>query len=426
MNLLKTTDKNFQSKLQKILHRSASSNREVETKVATIISLVQKKGDAALFQLSKKFDQHELNKNTIEVSNSEIRQAFKLVQAEEHRALDLAASRIRDFHERHSLKSWQYKKDGLLLGQRVSPLDRVGIYVPGGKATYPSSVLMNAIPAQVAGVKEIVMVSPFPSGQMNPYVLVAANIAGVDRIFKIGGAQAIAALAYGTASIPRVDKIVGPGNTYVATAKRQVFGQVAIDMIAGPSEITIISDGGCNPYWIAADLLSQAEHDEQASALLLSWKEKYILEVQTAIEAILKNLPRATIAKKSLQSHGAFIRVRNEKEAATIANDIAPEHLELSVKNPESLLKKIKHAGAIFLGYHSTESFGDYLAGPNHVLPTNGTARFSSPLSTFDFLKFSSLIDCSAEMAKSLGPSVVRLAEMEGLHAHALAMKFRL
>ncbi len=426
MNILKTTDRSFKSKLEKILHRSASSNREVESKVSALISLVRKKGDSALFQLTKKFDQHVVNKNTIEVSNLEIRQAFKIVRAEERRALELAASRIRDFHERHSLKSWHYKKNGLLLGQRVTPLERVGIYVPGGKATYPSSVLMNAIPAQVAGVNEILMASPFPHGQMNPYVLVAASIAGVDRIFKIGGAQAVAALAYGTSTVPKVDKIVGPGNTWVATAKRQVFGQVAIDMIAGPSEITVISDAGCNPYWIAADLLSQAEHDEQASAVLITWKEKYLLEVQAALEAILKNLPRAMIAKKSLKSHGALILVKNETEAVKITNDIAPEHLELSVKKPEALLKKIKHAGAIFLGYHSTESFGDYLAGPNHVLPTNGTARFSSPLSTFDFLKFSSIIHCGATAAKELGPTVVRLAEMEGLHAHALAMKFRL
>jgi histidinol dehydrogenase len=301
----------------------------------------------------------------------------------------------------------------------------VGIYVPGGKAAYPSTVLMNAIPASVAGVDEIVMVTPFPRGEVSPHVLVAADLAGVDRIFKVGGAQAVGALAYGTPSIPKVDKIVGPGNIYVALAKRQVFGAVDIDMIAGPSEVIVISDGKTDPLWTAADLLSQAEHDEKASAVLITWNAAFVEKVKEAIQKILKLLPRAAIARRSLRDHGALILTRSEREAAELSNAIAPEHLELSVKDADSLLKKIRHAGAVFLGPLTTESFGDYLAGPNHVLPTSGTARFASPLSTLDFLKFSSVIACEGRAAKKLGPSVVRLAELEGLHAHALAMRLR-
>lgn len=426
MQTLKTTDSHFQKKFQKIICRSDTLAKGVEEAVALIIKNIRKKGDSALFHYTRRFDAFALNAKNIEVTNQEIKNAYQQISQRDLDALELAASRIRAFHEQIQLNSWEYKKEGVTLGQRVTPLKRVGIYVPGGKASYPSTVLMNAIPAAVAGVEEIIMTTPFPREVINPHVLVAADLAGVNRIFKVGGAQAIAALAYGTKSIPPVDKIVGPGNIFVATAKRQVFGQVAIDMIAGPSEVTILSDGKVNPDWIAADLLSQAEHDEKASSLLLTWNAKFLEQVKESVEKYLKVLPRAAIAKKSLNSHGALILTKNETEATDLVNQIAPEHLELSVKEPRKLLPKIRNAGAIFLGHYTTESFGDYLAGPNHVLPTNGTARFSSPLSTLDFVKFSSIIECSKDTAKKLGPSVAHLAELEGLQAHGLAMKLRL
>ena len=423
---LKTTDKNFQKKFQKIIFRSESLAKGVEEVVALIINNIGKKGDAALFHYTRRFDGFALNSKNIEVTNQEIKNAYQHISQRDLDALELAASRIRAFHEQIQLNSWEYKKEGIVLGQRVTPLKRVGIYVPGGKASYPSTVLMNAIPACVASVDEIIMVTPFPRGNMNPHVLVAADLAGVNRIFKVGGAQAIAALAYGTKIIPAVDKIVGPGNIFVATAKRQVFGQVAIDMIAGPSEVTIVCDGKINPDWVAADLLSQAEHDEKASSILLTWNAKFLELVKESIDKYLKVLPRAAIAKKSLNPYGALILTKNENESADLVNQIAPEHLELSVKEPRKLLPKIRNAGAIFMGHYTTESFGDYLAGPNHVLPTNGTARFASPLSTLDFVKFSSIVECSKEAAKKLGPSVAHLAELEGLQAHGLAMKLRL
>lgn len=426
MQILKTSDKHFQQKFKKIISRADTLAKGVEEAVALILKHIRKKGDSALFHYTRRFDGFSLNSKNIEVSNQEIKAAYQQISQRDLDALELAAARIRVFHEQIQLNSWEYKKEGVSLGQRVMPLKRVGIYVPGGKASYPSTVLMNAIPASVAGVEEIIMTTPFPRGVMNPHVLVAADLAGVNRIFKVGGAQAIAALAYGTKTIPAVDKIVGPGNIFVATAKRQVFGQVAIDMIAGPSEVTVVSDGKVNPDWIAADLLSQAEHDEKASSVLLTWNAKFLEQVKESIEKYLKVLPRAAIAKKSLHNHGALILTKNENEALDLVNQIAPEHLELSVKEPRKLLPKIRNAGAIFLGHYTTESFGDYLAGPNHVLPTNGTARFSSPLSTLDFVKFSSLIECSKETTKKLGPSVAHLAELEGLQAHGLAMKLRL
>ncbi len=426
MRLLQTTDKNFSKNLNQTLSRRNSLGEGVEQTVRQILQAIEKRKDKAVLQFTRQLDQWKITSKNIEVSAVEIENAYKSVSSKDLKALKLAAQRIRQFHQRITLKSWEIRKQGVRLGQKVTPMDRVGIYVPGGKAAYPSSVLMNAIPARVAGVREIIMVSPFPKGLSTPHVLVAADLAGVDRIFKIGGAQAVGALAYGTQSIPKVDKIVGPGNIYVATAKRQVFGQVDIDMIAGPSEVLVLCDGKTNPSWVAADLLSQAEHDEQASAILITWDPEFIPKVQKAIEEILKILPRSAIARKSLKNHGALILAQNAEEAAEISNVIAPEHLELSVLKPRKLLQKIRHAGAIFLGSYTTESFGDYLAGPNHVLPTNGTARFSSPLSTLDFLKFSSIVESSARSLRALGPTVVHLANQEGLQAHALAMELRL
>ena len=425
MKILKTSDKNFFKTFSKITQRSETLAKGVDEAVAIILKNVRKRGDAALFQYTRQFDQFSLNAKILEVTNQEIKAAYQSISQRDLENLELAATRIQDFHAQIQLNSWEYKKEGITLGQRVTPLKRVGIYVPGGKAAYPSTVLMNAIPASVAGVDEIIMVTPFPRGIMNPHVLVAADLAGVNRIFKVGGAQAIGALAYGTKLIPKVDKIVGPGNIFVATAKKQVYGQVAIDMIAGPSEITVVSDGIINPDWVAADLLSQAEHDEKASSILLSWNKKFLEDVKESLDKYLKVLPRAPIAKKSLQAHGALILTKNENEAADLVNLIAPEHLELAVKEPRKLLPKIRNAGAIFLGNYTTESFGDYLAGPNHVLPTNGTARFSSPLSTLDFVKFSSVIECNKDAVRKLGPSVAHLAELEGLQAHGLAMKLR-
>lgn len=425
MQILKTSDKIFSAKFRKILSRSENLAKGVEEAVSLIIKNIRKKGDRALFDYTKRFDKFSLNSKNLEVTNTEIKAAYQKISQLDLDALELAAARIQEFHEQIQLHSWEYKKEGATLGQRVTPLKRVGIYVPGGKASYPSSVLMNAIPAAVAGVDEIVMVTPFPNGVMNPHVLVAADLAGVNRIFKVGGAQAIAALAYGTKLVPPVDKIVGPGNIFVATAKRQVFGQVAIDMIAGPSEVVVLSDGKVNPDWVAADLLSQAEHDEKASSILLTWDLAFAQAVRESIDKYLKVLPRAQIAKKSLAAHGALIVTRNETEAIDLSNQIAPEHLELSVKDARRILPRIRNAGAIFLGHYTTESFGDYLAGPNHVLPTNGTARFASPLSTLDFVKFSSIVECSKDAVRKLGPTVAHLAELEGLQAHGLAMKLR-
>ncbi|MBL7685404.1 MAG: histidinol dehydrogenase [Deltaproteobacteria bacterium] len=425
VRILKSTDKNFQKNFQKIIRRGEGLADGIEDRVREILLQVRQKGDRSLLELTRKFDQNLLTLKTLEVTPQEMKKAYSQVSKKDLSALQLAATRIRHFHQKLKLPSWEKNEGGVRLGQRVTPLQRVGIYVPGGKAAYPSSVLMNAIPARVAGVEEVVMVTPFPQGVANPHVLVAADLAKVDRIFKVGGAQAVAALAYGTASIPKVDKIVGPGNIYVALAKRQVFGEVDIDMIAGPSEILVIADATANSDWVAADLLSQAEHDEKASSVLVTWSETLLEKVQSSLEKILKTLPRKKIALESLRHHGALILVRNSNEAATIANEVASEHLELAVKNPRALLPKIKNAGAIFLGHHTTESFGDYLAGPNHVLPTSGTARFASPLSTYDFLKFSSVIECSPQAAKKLGPTVAHLADLEGLQAHALSMRLR-
>lgn len=427
MRFLRFSDSDFEAVFREILQRAETVPAGVEQTVAEILAQVRSRGDQALFEYTKRFDRLQLAEETLQVSRAEIDQALEQVQGVALEALRLAAARIATFHRRQKEETWLTDDEpDLQLGQMVRPLDRVGIYVPGGKATYPSSVLMNAVPAKVAGVGEILMTVPMPDGVVNPYVLAAADIAGVDRIFKVGGAQAVAALAYGTASIPRVDKITGPGNIYVATAKRMVFGRVDIDMIAGPSEILVINDGTGEPAHIAADLLSQAEHDELASAILITTDEAFGRQVDEALEQQLAQLSRAAIARQSLANYGAIILARDLDEAAAFSNRIAPEHLELAVAEPLTLLPQIRHAGAIFLGHHTPEAAGDYLAGPNHTLPTGGTARFFSPLGTEDFVKKSSLVAFTREGLERLGPSIVTIAELEGLEAHAKSVSIRL
>ena len=382
---------------------------------------------AALFELTAKFDRLQLDADSLEVTEAEIDAAMQAVSAAALNALQLAAERIADYHAKQKQETWLSTDEAdVMVGQMVRPLDRIGIYVPGGKASYPSSVLMNAVPAKVAGVPEVIMVVPMPGGEVNPHVLAAAHLAGVDRIFKLGGAQAVAALAYGTATVPRVDKITGPGNIYVATAKQLVFGQVDIDMIAGPSEILVINDGSGNPAHIAADLLSQAEHDELASAVLVTSCEKMAKAVQAEVEKQLKQLSRQAIARQAIDDYSAIILAQDLDEAIAFSNRIAPEHLELAVDNPFAILPQIKHAGAIFMGHHTPEAAGDYLAGPNHTLPTGGTARFFSPLSLDDFVKKSSIVSFSAAGLQRLGQEIVQIAELEGLEAHAKSVSIRL
>ena len=424
---LKSADKNFLQDLKEMLAFDSDGNEEIIKTTHEIVNLVKKDGDKALLELTKKFDRVAINSvQGLEISQEELSEALNRIPINTRECLELAAKRIHDYHLKQKSESWSYKDDqGSSYGQKISPLDRVGLYVPGGKAAYPSSVLMNAIPAKIAGVKDLIMVVPTPDGKKNDLVLAAAKIAGVDRIFAIGGAQAIAALAYGTETIPRVDKIVGPGNAYVAEAKRKVFGLVGIDMIAGPSEITIICDGKTNPDWIAMDLFSQAEHDELSQSILISTDITFIDSVMRSIDKLLTKMPRKSVIKTSLESRGIFIVAKNLKEAAAISDYIAPEHLELSVENPDDLLKNINHAGAIFMGRNTCEAIGDYCAGPNHVLPTSGTARFSSPLGVYDFQKRSSLISLSPKTASDLGSIAAVLAEGEGLHAHAASAKYR-
>ncbi len=400
----------------------------MEATVRSIVAAIRERGDQALLEYTRQFDRVDASSMAdLEIGREELDRALRAIPAVQAQALRDAAERIRRFHERQRSESWEYAdSDGTRLGQRVTPLDRVGLYVPGGKAAYPSSVLMNAIPAKVAGVRELVMVSPMPGGERNALVLAAAALAGVDRVIAIGGAQAVAALAYGTQWIPRVDKIVGPGNAYVATAKRQVFGSVGIDMIAGPSEILIICDGLTSPDWIAMDLFSQAEHDEDARAILLSPDAAFLDAVATSIETLLPQMARRSVIASALSAHGALVKTRDLDEACDISNRIAPEHLELSVEDPDALLPKLRHAGAIFLGRYTSEALGDYCAGPNHVLPTSGTARFSSPLGVYDFQKRTSVIGVSREGAVSLGGIAVTLANGEGLQAHALSAKYRI
>jgi len=389
---------------------------------------VRARGDAAILDYARRFDGAAADAvGKLEIPKARLAAAFDSLAAPQAEALREAAARIRRFHERQLAASWEYtEEDGTLLGQQVTPLDRVGLYVPGGKAAYPSSVLMNALPARVAGVRELIMASPTPPGEGNALVLAAAHVAGVDRLFAVGGAQAIAALAYGTATVPRVDKIVGPGNAYVAAAKRQVFGTVGIDLIAGPSEILVICDGQTDPEWVALDLFSQAEHDEIAQAILLSPDGGFLDAVQASAERLLPQMPRRAVIEASLAARGALIEVRDLDDACEVANRVAPEHLELSVEDPRALLPKLRHAGAIFLGRWSSEAIGDYCAGPNHVLPTGGTARFSSPLGVYDFQKRTSLIGVSREGAQRLGRLAATLAEGEGLYAHARSAAARI
>lgn len=428
MTRLDSASTDFNRNLQKLLSFDSADDLIIHQRVIEIIADIRNRGDQALLEFTNRFDHCEFkNACELELSFDQLKQAWSRLPSDKAAALETAASRIHAYAEKQKLQSWQYNEvDGNILGQKITPLDKAGLYVPGGKAAYPSSVLMNAIPAQVAGVGELIMVVPAPYGETNSLVLAAAYLAGVDRVFTIGGAQAIAALAYGTPTIPAVDKIVGPGNIYVATAKKLVFGQVGIDMIAGPSEILIICDGQTNPDWIAMDLFSQAEHDENAQAILISTDEAFLDEVEASINKLMPEMERATIIACSLKTRGAFIKVPDLNQAAEVANRIAPEHLELSVADPESLSQAIRHAGAIFMGRYTAEALGDYCAGPNHVLPTSGTARYSSPLGVYDFQKRTSLINCSAAGAQHLGKIASVLARGESLTAHARSAEFRI
>ena len=425
---LSSTQADFQEKLSKLLAWESVSNADVAQTVDDIIANIRQNGDQALVDYSVKFDGvNASNLSELTIPSTALKKAFDTLNIQEKTALQSAADRVRDYHQKQKQDTWTYVEDnGTMLGQKITPLDRVGLYVPGGKAAYPSSVLMNAIPAKVAGVEELIMVVPTPNGITNQLVLAAAYIAGVDKVFTVGGAQAIAALAYGTETIQKVDKIVGPGNIYVATAKRAVFGQVGIDMIAGPSEILIICDGKTNPDWIAMDLFSQAEHDEDAQSILLCPDASFIDEVKASIAKLLPTMDRKAIIATALKDRGALIQTKDLDEAIAISNQIAPEHLELSVEDPQSMLNDIKHAGAIFMGRNTCEAVGDYCAGPNHVLPTSGTARFSSPLGVYDFQKKSSLIMVSDEGANVLGNIAAILADGEGLQAHAQSARYRL
>lgn len=428
---LSTADANFEHDFAQRLHWSADTDAAIEQRVADILADVQQRGDAAVLEYTARFDGLQVDSvQALELTQTELKAAFDSLGDAQKQALEAAARRVRSYHEAQKKangESWSYRdEDGTLLGQKVTPLDRVGIYVPGGKAAYPSSVLMNAIPAQVAGVPEIIMVVPTPRGEKNPLVLASAYVAGVHRAFTIGGAQAVAALAYGTATVPKVDKITGPGNAYVASAKKRVFGLVGIDMIAGPSEILVLADGTTPPEWVAMDLFSQAEHDELAQSILLSPDTAYLDAVQREIDRLLPEMPRKDIIAKSLNGRGALILTRSMEEACAISNRIAPEHLEVSSNDPHKWEPLLKHAGAIFLGAYTSESLGDYCAGPNHVLPTSGTARFSSPLGVYDFQKRSSIIEVSEAGAQVLGKIAAELAYGEGLQGHARAAEMRL
>lgn len=428
---LSTAAATFEADFAARLHWSADTDAAIEQRVADILADVQKRGDAAVLEYTARFDGLTASQSSaLELTQAELKAAFDAIPQAQRDALQAAAKRVRSYHEaqkKASGESWSYRdEDGTLLGQKVTPLDRVGIYVPGGKAAYPSSVLMNAIPAHVAGVGEIIMVVPTPKGEKNALVLAAAYVAGVTRAFTIGGAQAVAALAYGTETVPKVDKITGPGNAYVASAKKRVFGTVGIDMIAGPSEILVLADGTTPPDWVAMDLFSQAEHDELAQSILLCPDAAYLDAVQAAIDRLLPTMPRAEIIAKSLTGRGALILTKDMEEACAISNRIAPEHLEVSSNDPHRWEPLLRHAGAIFLGAYTSESLGDYCAGPNHVLPTSGTARFSSPLGVYDFQKRSSLIEVSEAGAQVLGKIAAELAYGEGLQAHAQAAEMRL
>ena len=428
--ILSSANSDFEQQLNAKLHWSADTDAAIEQRAADILADVQLRGDAAVLEYTSRWDMPASSMQALELTQAELKAAFEGLPTAQRDALQAAAARVRTYHEAQKKacgESWSYRDaDGTLLGQKVTPIDRAGIYVPGGKAAYPSSVLMNAIPAHVAGVGEIIMVVPTPKGEKNALVLAAAYVAGVTRAFTIGGAQAVAALAYGTQTVPKVDKITGPGNAYVAAAKRRVFGTVGIDMIAGPSEILVLADGTTPPDWVAMDLFSQAEHDELAQSILLCPDMDYILAVQASIDKLLHEMQRKEIIAKSLNDRGALIHTRSMQEACEISNRIAPEHLEISSRDPHQWEPMLKHAGAIFMGAYTSESLGDYCAGPNHVLPTSGTARFSSPLGVYDFQKRSSLIEVSEQGAQVLGKIAVVLADGEGLHAHARAAHMRL
>lgn len=425
---LTTTQSDFDDALAKLLAWDDSVDHQVNESVRHILREVKTRGDAAVLEFTEQFDRLKVGSMAeLEMDKSRLLEALERILQDQRVALETAAERVRDYHERQDQKSWQYEdEDGTILGQKVTPLDRAGLYVPGGKAAYPSSVLMNAIPAKVAGVGELIMVVPTPDGVVNDMVLAAAAIAGVDRVFTLGGAQAVAALAYGTETVPAVDKIVGPGNIFVATAKREVFGVVGIDMIAGPSEILVICDGETDPDWIAMDLFSQAEHDEQAQSILISPDAAFLDAVEASINKLLPTMEREEIIRTSMIGRGALIHVADLKEAAEVSNRIAPEHLELSVEDPQAMLEDIRHAGAIFMGRYTAEALGDYCAGPNHVLPTSGTARFSSPLGVYDFQKRSSLIGFSPKGADRMGRVASVLARGEGLTAHARSAEYRI
>jgi histidinol dehydrogenase len=424
---LSSTDVDFDAALKKLLAFEGSQDAAVDTTVNIIIADIKTRGDEALLEYTRRFDHLDATSVAqLELPKERLQKALLELPVAQRKPLEQAAERVRRYHEKQLSQSWSYTEpNGTTLGQKITPLDRVGLYVPGGKASYPSSVLMNAIPAKVAGVGELIMVVPTPGGEKNELVLAAAAICEVDRVFTLGGAQAVAALAYGTATVPQVDKIVGPGNAYVAAAKRRVFGVVGIDMIAGPSEILVICDGKTDPDWIAMDLFSQAEHDEMAQAILLSPDADFIEAVAASLVRQLPTMPRQAVIRTSLQDRGALIQVRDLDEACAIANRIGPEHLELSVEQPEKWVEKIRHAGAIFLGRYTSEALGDYCAGPNHVLPTSRTARFSSPLGVYDFQKRSSIIQVSAQGAAELGAIAATLARGEGLQAHAMSAEYR-
>jgi histidinol dehydrogenase len=428
MQRLDSQQPDFDERLEQLTAWQESLDQSVIATVTAIVSDVADRGDAALLDYTARYDQlPAASVAELEISRDRLAAALDGIDAVHRGALEQAADRVRSYHEHQLQESWQYRDEaGNILGQKITPLERVGIYVPGGKASYPSSVLMNALPAKIAGVGEIVMVVPAPGGELNELVLAAARIAGVDRVFTLGGAQAVAALAYGTETVPAVDKIVGPGNIYVATAKRQVFGRVGIDMVAGPSEILVVCDGTSNPDWVAMDLFSQAEHDENAQAILLCSDAPYLEAVQCSIERLLPEMERAEIIRQSLAARGAMIKTRDLADAVAISNRLAPEHLELSVADPEALLPLVRHAGAIFMGPYTSESLGDYCAGPNHVLPTSRSARFSSPLGVYDFQKRSSIIGCSEQGVQELGRVASVLARGEGLTAHARSAEMRL
>jgi histidinol dehydrogenase len=425
---LRASDEGFDHTLEKLIAWDMVSDTAVEETVTDILRQVRAEGDQALVALTNRFDRRQAESiDQLTISAEQLQEALASIDSESRQALETAATRIRDYHNHQTQESWQYQEaDGTTLGQQITPLDRVGIYVPGGKASYPSSVLMNCIPARVAGVKEVIMMVPAPDSELSPMVLAAAAIAGVDQVFTIGGAQAVAALAYGTETVPKVDKIVGPGNIYVATAKRMVFGSVGLDMVAGPSEILVVCDGQTDPDWIAMDLFSQAEHDEDAQSIFISWDADYIEAVHNSMGKLLPEMERKEIIRQSLERRGALIEVADQQQALELINRIAPEHLELSVEDPQVWLPEIRHAGAIFMGRHTAEALGDYCAGPNHVLPTSATARFSSPLGVYDFQKRSSLIYCSEQGASDLGKVASVLGRGESLTAHARSAEYRI